>query len=136
MPRGMVQFRPSADLAAKLEVIAKNASISKGIAARNLATLAYHGLDVRFLPLVLAMCRSDGQTDTFGNCCQHLGSALEGANIAKDIDETERLKIILRAAKGYIKTNNDNITIDSCYFSTGEDMVRFWDRVRKLAPTC
>lgn len=136
MPREMIQFRPSGDLAAKLEVIAKKAKISKGLAAKHLASLAYHGLDTRYMPLILAMAKADGQEDTFGNCCQHLGSTLEGANIAKDIDETERLVIILKAVKAYIKQNNDNVAIDECFFSISKDMDRFWHRIKKLAVTC
>jgi hypothetical protein len=53
-------------------------------------------------PIILAMNKADGQEDTFGNCFQHLGSALESANIVKEIDETERLTIILRVALGYL----------------------------------
>lgn len=136
MPREMIQFRPSGDLTAKLDVIAKKIDVSKGLAAKYLASLAYHGLDARYMPLVLAMAKADGQEDTFGNCCQHLGSALEGANIAKDIDENERLVIILKAAKGYIRQNNDNVAIDACYFSISRDMDRFWSKVKKLAHTC
>ena len=136
MAREMIQFRPTGELTASLEVVAKKANLSKGLASKYLVSLAYHGLDVRYLPMILAMTKADGQEDTFGNCCQHLGSALEGANIVKEIDETERLTIILRAALGYIRQNNDNIAIDACYFSLSKDMERFWRKVKKLAPTC
>jgi|GEM_PF-586677 len=129
---GHIQIKPTSTMFANLAARSKYYNLTTNSICRHLLALALNNLDWRYYPLVRLMANANDNFDTFEQCADHIGAFLEGAlsNLEK-IDENKRAKMIFDEGVRYIRSRNDNLTLNFDEGNFSPSVTKFYKQLSK-----